>query len=436
MLLTLNFGANVLILVCLPFRAWSIRDSSLELDAVWTGVEDSSLDGLGSSTEADNYARGREPGEVTVDDIQRGRDSFNMGDNQNQEPKHATHQHAHGNEHRYGQPHYRHPHGKIQPQHGHGKLKDERKKTQKGEDDDEEQEEEKEEGEVEGEASEAEEGEEEGDEPWEMTFMDKLLLEIGWLILFIVLCMMLISFMSVISQLSDSSKDVDDGIVEPSALAQGAYWFDCHIMDPLVILTGLANFVVFAAKTEMEYDEEATSGFGFKRKLKTWVPGTNAILQKVGVVVLSTSLLLRALSAPAHPWWKAYRSAAPFIALLINAYAWIDVIAMMPSVLDFIFRDDAYYNIQSLCLVRLVEMAVRTPSATGAGIRAFIDVFDEDGPLIGTIFAFGAVVWVMFSGLYMVANRTNAASVWEAAAYEGSHGNASSRFRPRCSSPY
>ena len=36
-----------------------------------------------------------------------------------------------------------------------------------------------------------------------------------------------------------------------------------------------------------------------------------------------------------------------------------------------------YYNIQSLCLVRLVEMAVRTPSATGAGIRAFIDVFDE-----------------------------------------------------------
>ena len=29
----------------------------------------------------------------------------------------------------------------------------------------------------------------------------------------------------------DSSKDVDDGIVEPSALAQGAYWFDCHIME-------------------------------------------------------------------------------------------------------------------------------------------------------------------------------------------------------------
>ena len=44
--------------------------------------------------------------------------------------------------------------------------------------------------------------------------------------------------------------------------------------------------------------------------------------------------------------WSSFRnhcqgSAAPFIALLINAYAWIDVIAMMPSVLDFIFRDDA-----------------------------------------------------------------------------------------------
>ncbi|CAE7254936.1 unnamed protein product [Symbiodinium natans] len=103
-----------------------------------------------------------------------------------------------------------------------------------------------------------------------------------------------------------------------------------------------------------------------------------------------------------------------------------------------------YYNIQSICLVRLVEMAVRVPSATGAGIRAFIDIFDEascrivvehvavacvcneipwipsfvcaddalrhlfsasafalqifvakDGPLIATIFMFGAVVWVM-----------------------------------------
>lgn len=36
-----------------------------------------------------------------------------------------------------------------------------------------------------------------------------------------------------------------------------------------------------------------------------------------------------------------------------------------------------YYNIQSLCLIRLVEMAVRSPSSTGAGIKAFIDVFDE-----------------------------------------------------------
>jgi len=271
MLLTHRFRPNVLVLVCWPLLAWSIRDSSLELDEVWTGAEDSSLDGLGSSTEADNYAHAREPGEVTVDDIQRGHDSFNNGDNQNQAPKPATHQHAHGNEHRYGQPHYKHPHGKIQPKNGHGKLKTEHKKAQKGED----EAEENEEGEVEAEAEEGEEGEEEGEEPWEMTFTDKLLLEIGWLILFIALCMMLISFMSVVSQLSDSSKDVDDGIVEPSALAQGAYWFDCHIMDPLVILTGLANFVVFAAKTEMEYDEEATSGFGFKRKLKTWVPETN-----------------------------------------------------------------------------------------------------------------------------------------------------------------
>ena len=52
-----------------------------------------------------------------------------------------------------------------------------------------------------------------------------------------------------------------------------------------------------------------------------------------------------------------------------------------------------FYNIQALCLIRLVEMAVISPSSTGAGIKAFIDVFDEDGALISTIFALGLVVW-------------------------------------------
>ena len=37
----------------------------------------------------------------------------------------------------------------------------------------------------------------------------------------------------------------------------------------------------------------------------------------------------------------------------------------------------SFYNIQSICLVRMIEMSVRTPSTTGAGIRAFINVFDE-----------------------------------------------------------
>ena len=36
-----------------------------------------------------------------------------------------------------------------------------------------------------------------------------------------------------------------------------------------------------------------------------------------------------------------------------------------------------FYNIQFISLVRMIEMAVRTPSATGAGIKAIIDTFDE-----------------------------------------------------------
>ena len=52
------------------------------------------------------------------------------------------------------------------------------------------------------------------------------------------------------------------------------------------------------------------------------------------------------------------------------------------------FGAPRYYNIQAVCLIRLVEMAMRTPSSTGAGMKAFIDSFDEalsekKRPLVG-----------------------------------------------------
>jgi len=105
-------------------------------------------------------------------------------------------------------------------------------------------------------------------------------MEVGWLGGFILLVILLILFMSTVSTLRDQSKDVDDGVVEPSSMSCGAYWFHVHVMDPLVVLLGLANFVVFAANTELLYDDEAVTGFGFRRKLKTWVPRAGAIFQK------------------------------------------------------------------------------------------------------------------------------------------------------------
>ena len=34
-----------------------------------------------------------------------------------------------------------------------------------------------------------------------------------------------------ILRLGDKSKDVYDGLVDPSAISRGAYWFHVHIMD-------------------------------------------------------------------------------------------------------------------------------------------------------------------------------------------------------------
>ncbi|CAE7630283.1 unnamed protein product [Symbiodinium pilosum] len=213
-----------------------------------------------------------------------------------------------------------HEHGQLKTDKGGGPLDENEDKEQAGE-------EAKDEGEVEGEGEkDGEEGEEE-EEAWNMTLGDKLLLEIGWLGLFLVLSMALVALMGIVSQLRDDSKDIDDGIVEPSAFARGAYWIDVHLLDPLVIVMGLANFVVFAASTELDHDKQATSGFGFKRKLVTWVPRANELWSPVSSFVGSSTSLVEG-------------SAAPFVALLLNAYAWIDMIAMMPSLLDIVFHKD------------------------------------------------------------------------------------------------
>lgn len=346
-----------------------------------------------------------------------GKNAFNQDDPvPKEEMKHETK--LHGNMH--GRNFVPHRHHK-KPDHlrpvatlaaDEGASPDEEKEVNeaKAEENEEDKDEEKKEG---------EEGEEEEQEPWNMEFWDKVFMEVGWLGGYILLVILLILFMSTVSTLRDQSKDVDDGMVEPSSLSCGAYWFHVHVMDPLVVILGLANFVVFAANTELLYDDEAVTGFGFRRKLKTWVPRAGGIVQNTGAAVLLLSLMLRLISAPAHPWWKSYRSLAPLVGVLLNLYAWIDVVAVVPSLMDWAYKRDEFYNIQFICLMRLVEMAVRTPSSTGAGIRAFIDVFDEDGALISTIFALGLVVWIFFSGLYMVANRSNPESVWEAAEYKG-----------------
>ena len=39
----------------------------------------------------------------------------------------------------------------------------------------------------------------------------------------------------------DKSKDIYDGIVEPSALSRGAYWFHVHIMEPRAALVWVAG---------------------------------------------------------------------------------------------------------------------------------------------------------------------------------------------------
>ena len=36
----------------------------------------------------------------------------------------------------------------------------------------------------------------------------------------------------------DQSKDVDDGVVEPSSMSCGAYWFHVHVMDAGTLLRG------------------------------------------------------------------------------------------------------------------------------------------------------------------------------------------------------
>jgi len=288
----------------------------------------------------------------------------------------------------------------------HGKEAEEDKKEE--EDEDKKEEEDEEAGEK---KCEAKEDEEEDDaDPWQLAVWDLIKLDVGWLAGFLAIGICFAYLPSLLGALEDDPSDFREGVPQPSDFARKLFRFQVRIVDPVVVFVGIANFFFFAMETEMAFKEDPEL---------SWLPHANRVCQMVSVPIICISIITRVLSASANPSWCLYGSAAPVLCLLIDYWTWLDVLAVVPSVLEFFNSKDLYYNILPLILIRTLEMCSRWPQ-TGPGLRAFRSTFQDEWRILLSLFTMLFVLWVMIGGLYRVAmHSSKSTSEWPAAEWKG-----------------
>eukprot|EP00928_Gymnodinium_smaydae_P062718 TRINITY_DN46512_c0_g1_i1.p1 TRINITY_DN46512_c0_g1~~TRINITY_DN46512_c0_g1_i1.p1 ORF type:complete len:1127 (+),score=95.15 TRINITY_DN46512_c0_g1_i1:117-3497(+) len=175
------------------------------------------------------------------------------------------------------------------------------------------------------------------------------------------------------------------------------------------------NFMMFAMETEAMLDvSERAMSKSFSQRVITlswW-------LQLCSIAFFIAMLWGRACAARLHPQWRTYGTAAPKAYLLKDKCALVDMLSVLPSCIHMTGLVGRCPNLMWLGIVRSVDIMTQQPS-TGLAIRKLRSLLHDDGPLLMLVYVFGAVLWILFSGLFFLANCTNSASTWSAAEFKG-----------------
>lgn len=271
---------------------------------------------------------------------------------------------------------------------------------------------------------EEDEEEEDEEEPWEMTLFDKVWLQVGWLIeVAILLGLFLLlktywPYSKNADAMSDTSQEVYSG---PAVVLYKILWGESPIspfVNFLIVFVSLLNFFLFAAETENKFSPDTPTPLMPEVPLKAWVSKTNEWVQILSVIFFTLILVGRLMAAQAHPHFRHYGGNAWWRWLLGSVFVHIEIIALLPSILDMFSAEDYFANLLWLSLARSINWMERQ-EASGVAVRQLRTVISEEGPLLGTMFIFGTVLWVLMSGMYFLTNQKNSETEWAAAVYDG-----------------
>jgi hypothetical protein len=266
-----------------------------------------------------------------------------------------------------------------------------------------------------------------------LTQYERLMLELGWLVeaVIIVLTIYALSvfwpyqyigkkdftvFLQDAQPLTDEQRGLSQTLYEALYGRSEHSW----IFNVFIITLSLANFVMFALQTELRYqrqeenEEDEWLPFGTSDQLK-WVTETNNLLQYFTILTFGILIVLRTIASAAHPFWDNYGSSAPMAFLIGDFYTHVEILALMPSILELFSREDRWMNLTFITLARSIEMMYRQGSI-GSALRQ-AESLSEDSSMIKMVFLYSGLFWVILSGFFYVAHHNNDEAEWEAAKY-------------------
>eukprot|EP00746_Dinoflagellata_sp_MGD_P007095 gnl/MRDRNA2_/MRDRNA2_114003_c0_seq1.p1 gnl/MRDRNA2_/MRDRNA2_114003_c0~~gnl/MRDRNA2_/MRDRNA2_114003_c0_seq1.p1 ORF type:complete len:1618 (-),score=323.50 gnl/MRDRNA2_/MRDRNA2_114003_c0_seq1:20-4873(-) len=282
------------------------------------------------------------------------------------------------------------------------------------------------EGEGEGEGDE----EEEEDEKFELDQEARMWLAHGWMIVFLLVNLTVALVLLLRAEAlraflwltgHDLKRTVAPAGEEPTLFMEimcafffGEGWAN-FFFEILVLVVGIANFAVFAQNTEIAYvkahqaEEEEDEGVdvvaNFLNNATFWENATYYV-ELPSLIFVGTVIVLRLMAVGAHPKWKVYGHSAWWRYLLQDIFVQCDMIACIPTVIDYCSGKDLAINFLWFTMVR--GFAFVGKSKLGKTGNIFGDILKENGKLLLVSSMFGVSLWITLGGLYYLSNKDSA----------------------------
>eukprot|EP00928_Gymnodinium_smaydae_P060402 TRINITY_DN4405_c1_g1_i1.p1 TRINITY_DN4405_c1_g1~~TRINITY_DN4405_c1_g1_i1.p1 ORF type:complete len:1455 (-),score=327.65 TRINITY_DN4405_c1_g1_i1:88-4452(-) len=289
-----------------------------------------------------------------------------------------------------------------------------------------------EEGEDEGEEGEDGEGDDDDDddededegEPWHLTAMDKLGLQIGYLFISMGLVAGFLLYVYVAHLVAPVAIEEEDDGKESEPIVHGILWGEgplSSFVSLTVTILGFLNYYSYCVMTEAfaesDGDDEKAHAFRYHAAPDTDPVDFNEKVELASLIILGLITLARFVLVHGHPEWAHYGYTAGLRYCIGNTFMFLELCALIATgVFHFLKPMEDHPNVLWLFLARTMEMMSRI--GFGANTR-YLKKLYSNLPLLKTMGVFAAVIWVLCAGFYYVTfRRFNEETRWEKALFK------------------